>query len=1771
MKKKIILIIIPVLVMIGVTVYTGIQVASSTKKTFEKAGYILNAEKGSANTTESKSVKYYFNENTEYKTKYDNTIEFKDSNGDKVKVDEASFVHYNDESVSLLKKGVILDLNEVSSAVPKYYNLFEGTMLGYANNAYYVDNLGKQLKFESFIVRVSDNKFLLVSDGIKLSVGEDEPVEIKANYVEISFVEEGIIKIENQEASYQTISKDASLILSDKLTLNLDNEYFFYEGETKLNLQQIIIDSDDNIDITPLEKEEEEEVEEESEQGEGTVGNDSVGGNASVGFEEEVDDKTTSLPTASISDLSVSSNKLEASIILTDKDDLLTGSSVTTITENSTGKIVYQKETDAGVYSIDLAVENLSPETTYSITTRVTYIKDEIEYAVDIVQQLFSTESLGISIQKDYYAATELAFRVKIDSYSKVKLANVTLLDVNGNEVQVYSVKEEIARGEDGQQIVFSGLTANTKYGVRIDHILYDSYVMSDNYSTEISAKTLKQRPSMGEVGFSIDKKSGSFNLVVNDVADPDGGFENFYYEVYDARTMGDGAVPVTTISRSTPASVALAVTGKIQRAVPYKFRVVATFYDNEKYIEYVSEYSDTMKMDGVQAPSISWASEEITFERIKGTINIHDDAGTIDAEKSMTIVYTNSIGTTKSFTTNGNMVIPFDQNNLRANETYTISLYASVNLQDGNPAVDMYHVGSIVVKTNATMPLIADLVSDKENVSTAFTIQARLLNSTDTTKDNTLEANTLTGISFVLHEGSSVTGKVVKTMTKVDEYYDLDYQSKLKESYYDEYFTIDPAFFGLSNSDLSSEYYTIEITKAYDYTTFSNEIPVTNNSITVKINGTVPDLPPSTSQAIDTAFIRNKDAGDKSDPNLDANTIVGLNVKATYDNSKLYAKTITYNVVNTATSEVVATETYIVPSTGAIDYVKIWIDGASAYDVVDSTFMRGHEYIVTYTAQLDMNYDGTAETRYPTNANTVLKSDKVRIPKQAATITMYPSTSTASTFTIGYTYKDVDHSLLDKTLYAGMGVTMEAFDEVDAKIIADADQTSSSGKIEFTGLVEDAYLKIFGKQALYKDEESIKDSDYIYQYFDGVSEMSALRFLIESETNKLKVTIENAANYTSTINKIAALKLVFTCEGETVVRDFVTFTDGVAVVDIFSISQFIGKPVTVQVFAYYDSGIVGYDTEATYFAFKNVIDKNTAISSYQTLSSNDALVESGSALGSIYTKGYDASGTIVLTNMMTGRTYSIYGKPSTGGYMCNYQYMVLNKLEEYELSPVGENVFQFDQVIPGISILDNNGNSLIGTTIRTVTFRASIYGFGDGEFSASDIKDDKIYINLKAVTNLGHLDESAPEGYREVNVEQTLEQFQSAVEIKNLLPKQNYAMTFWAYVLTTDDDGNESYVYKQLYDIDTNSDSPTYYFRTLAEIGISFPSENAHLLSTESYNDKFLTINYLLESVVGYSRIEYKIEMAQVNASGVTEYIPVDIELPVETNFQKIMSLNIPCEPGGAMLFARNYKITITAFVDINVGDGVKSIELDGAGEYKFSLAVLRAPSISVSSNVSEIEGVGSLTFNVTFRDINMVVPSKSYKIALLDEDGLDVSQNLMITLPSDYYDVQTASYKKYTFKGIDPTKIYTLQIMYTGDLSNSGDESKYINYIKEFNSRVLNSSGIDIGTVSAGANSVAPNTIDLTFLDSYKLSSIKKLRYSIYMADSATGFDDEVTFAPEQVVMGSSTVYRFNIPEYLVDTGVYYLQLQFLGTNDFGTANSVLAETTIEYVYMG
>ena len=89
-----------------------------------------------------------------------------------------------------------------------------------------------------------------------------------------------------------------------------------------------------------------------------------------------------------------------------------------------------------------------------------------------------------------------------------------------------------------------------------------------------------------------------------------------------------------------------------MSRGVPYAFKVIAIFNDNEKIVEYESEFSNVMKMDGVEFPTVRFEKETITFERIQGKLIIEDPNNTIktDDTNKMLITYTDSTGYTRQY-----------------------------------------------------------------------------------------------------------------------------------------------------------------------------------------------------------------------------------------------------------------------------------------------------------------------------------------------------------------------------------------------------------------------------------------------------------------------------------------------------------------------------------------------------------------------------------------------------------------------------------------------------------------------------------------------------------------------------------------------------------------------------------------------------------------------------------------------------------------------------------------------------------------------------------------------------------------------------------------------------------------------------------------------------------------------------------------------------------------------------------------------------------------
>ena len=101
MKFKNFLILFVGVLLVGGITYLGIRYTSNSQKTFYSEGYIL-----SFNKSNSKSTRYNFSNDTNYKISYDNEISFLDVLDDNVRVPNTSFVHYNDGSISLLKKAL---------------------------------------------------------------------------------------------------------------------------------------------------------------------------------------------------------------------------------------------------------------------------------------------------------------------------------------------------------------------------------------------------------------------------------------------------------------------------------------------------------------------------------------------------------------------------------------------------------------------------------------------------------------------------------------------------------------------------------------------------------------------------------------------------------------------------------------------------------------------------------------------------------------------------------------------------------------------------------------------------------------------------------------------------------------------------------------------------------------------------------------------------------------------------------------------------------------------------------------------------------------------------------------------------------------------------------------------------------------------------------------------------------------------------------------------------------------------------------------------------------------------------------------------------------------------------------------------------------------------------------------------------------------------------------------------------------------------------------
>lgn len=620
-----------VLIILGVGAF---YLFDDSDATFVKDGYVLNP-------LSAKSEKYFFDEATSYKENLSAMIEFKDTDNIDVTVLKDSFLHYMDGSLSFLKNGAILDLNSIEGTkAVDFYNITNKSMIEKMGNSYVIASKNGDVNLKNFIGRISDNKYIVV--GALEAKIPGNTTNIKADYFEIVYTEEGVINIENKDNKFQ-VTADGTIIYVGDMTIDLGNKKITKNGEDVMSITAITIDGNENIEIIPKAEEVLEPSGDDSQGGEGAGedGTDTADGNGdNQGEEGNTQDISIELKRANV-------GSTYASLSFDIKNKMADDTLNLTVTNLDTGRTVNKYEninTDEGIN-----VSNLSPNTKYLFT--LVNEKDDGKY----YQKILETKDFGITFEKNYATDSSLAYTVTVGKDSDVVDATLsiqkynedtkqlepvmsTYIDEDGNEV----VHEKTIKLSDlgnkiigTHEVIFDELDSNTVYTAVLNNITVGGAGNGKAYEMSKTDLTLKKAPVFSGLNPVKGVDNNSFKLAIEGIEDVDNAIVSYTYYIYERGDTEKTAIAPIVKSDASPIEVLFGngenrLKNDDDGTHKYFYRVVIKYFDNEKNIEFVTGDSITFSMGIEPYITVVPNSEKISYNSIGGSIYLIDNSCTI-------------------------------------------------------------------------------------------------------------------------------------------------------------------------------------------------------------------------------------------------------------------------------------------------------------------------------------------------------------------------------------------------------------------------------------------------------------------------------------------------------------------------------------------------------------------------------------------------------------------------------------------------------------------------------------------------------------------------------------------------------------------------------------------------------------------------------------------------------------------------------------------------------------------------------------------------------------------------------------------------------------------------------------------------------------------------------------------------------------------------------------------------------------------------------------
>lgn len=566
-KNTIVIFVIAILCTSVIT-YSFIR-SSNNANVFSESGYVH------VSSTDSEDKRVLFSSGTKYKNAVNSQIKFTDVSNIDRNVSNNNFIHYDDNSIAAFCDGVIVDIDELASnsSTMNHFHISPGINLRNTGSSFAAENSGMKIDFSNFLWKISDDKYLAISKSISANFSETDQRNC-GEYVEISYLDGKVIQIQTEDNIWQTISDQCKLTLNNGNILDLSMKNIQDpQGNVLLDFSRIILDSENNIELTPM-SDEMEAIQENvipkftvnntpGDSGvdgqSGTIGLTGVDGNAGnkgqqgeAGSSEDISgSKPDQFPVFTVDGWKVGTNFCKGTILVSDQSDVLANETSTLfsqlyLVDLDTGEKILLPECKGvlapnqfdfkGVKDqtsgIDFEFTGLKTDHAYMLyaAAPVELKNHNIQaYVRTFISKTFWTDSAGVYMESAYIEPN----RYQVAIYNN---------NINSG-VDVYIINAPFKDYNEVANIKLSDLTSTGSYSGRLA-ILWDS-----NNSEKIVSETKYFQYDADINGKELNSNTFYYTILAFD-ANNDGSIDDYSTQILATKTLKKKpSIGVPTIS----------------------------------------------------------------------------------------------------------------------------------------------------------------------------------------------------------------------------------------------------------------------------------------------------------------------------------------------------------------------------------------------------------------------------------------------------------------------------------------------------------------------------------------------------------------------------------------------------------------------------------------------------------------------------------------------------------------------------------------------------------------------------------------------------------------------------------------------------------------------------------------------------------------------------------------------------------------------------------------------------------------------------------------------------------------------------------------------------------------------------------------------------------------------------------------------------------------------------------------------------------------------